>query len=113
MKKFLLSFLAFAALLFIAASAPQSPFTVSTTTSASTSLTTQVQIARIQGDPAADGSLTLQVYTRKIVTASDGTVVSNTFNATSVAVPVTGQLLTDLTSAATTAINNASSNAGP
>lgn len=107
MKKLLLALLGLAAL-FVGAVVAQtvsgsSVFTISSNTSSSTSLTTQIQVARVQGDPAADGTLTFTVYTKTVITDAAGNVVSSTWGPTPLTVPVTGQLLTDLTSAINTA----------
>jgi len=38
-----------------------------------------VTVGRVQGEPADDGTITLQIIPREVVTAADGTVLSDKF----------------------------------
>lgn len=42
-------------------------------------VTTTVTVGRIQGDPAADGSITIAAIPRQVITLADGTVISDGF----------------------------------
>ena len=97
MKKYIIALLALC--LFSVFALANDAFTLATDTSAQSNLTTKLTVARIQGDPAPDGSLTLTVFLKYTVTAADGTVVAMSWLTESLNVPVNADLAAALSSA--------------
>lgn len=62
-------------------------------------ITTKVTVGRIQADPAADGSITLQIIPREVITAADGTVVSDKFLSDWVELKLPDAIVTSLNTA--------------
>lgn len=65
-------------------------------------ITTKITVGRIQADPAADGSITLQIIPREVVTAEDGTVISDKFLSDWVPLPLPPAILDRLNTAIST-----------
>lgn len=79
MKK-LLALLILAVALCAAAFAADARTVLSTTTKAGNTVTSYV--GRVQGEPAADGSLTLTIFPLVVKTDSEGTVISSELSTT-------------------------------
>jgi hypothetical protein len=75
MKKLLALLSLAVALVSTAAHAADARTVLSTTTKAGNTITSYV--GRVQGDPAADGSLTLTIFPLVVKTDSEGTVISS------------------------------------
>lgn len=82
----------------LSASALAAELVLSTSTK-SGGVTTTITVGRVQGEPAADGTLTLTVIPREVVTLADGTVVSDKFAAEWLSVPVPPAVLAALNTA--------------
>ena len=73
------------------------------TSTKSGGVTTTVTVGRVQGEPAADGSITLTVIPREVVTLADGTIVSDKFSAEWLTVTLTAEQLAPINAAITAA----------
>ena len=73
------------------------------TSTKSGGVTTTVTVGRVQGEPAADGSITLTVIPREVVKLADGTVVSDKFLAEWLTVTLTQEQLASINAAITAA----------
>lgn len=96
-----LRYILLAAALVVAASAAE--LVLSTTSTSGGAITTKVIVGRIQADPAADGSITLQIIPRKIVSLADGTVLSDKFEPEWIAVKLSDATLAALNAEIATA----------
>jgi hypothetical protein len=76
----ILNIIAVAVALVAASTMPAAELVLSADTK-SGGVTTTVTVGRIQADPAADGSLVLQVIPRQVVSLQDGTIISDKFAA--------------------------------
>ena len=69
------------------------------TSTKSGGVTTVVTVGRVQGEPSANGSITLTVIPREVVKLADGTVVSDRFLAEWISVALTPEQLASLNAA--------------
>lgn len=70
-------------------------------------VTTTVTVGRVQGEPAADGTIVLTVIPREIVKLGDGTVVSDKFLNEWLSVKLTAEQLDSINAAITKASEDA------
>lgn len=76
---------------------------VLSTSSSTGGVTKTVTVGRVQADPAADGSVTLSVIPREVITLADGTVVSDRFVGEWLSVKLSDKLVSDLNAEITAA----------
>lgn len=78
------------------ASPPASAFVIASAPAGSGTISSQVVVARVQGDPAADGALVLTCFLKTVVRDAQGAVITEQWTGETVQVTVPAEMAASL-----------------